>query len=695
MKCCLDGFRRENGRLSLTGWAVPENGNARLSYAVQKGGKEVQGVTLRFRPRPDVSGAFLGDPYRDDTGFFVSFPYSEGDKAFLVITESENGSENGRTEIPVSLGALKNRERLRKLKRSLKGPIAFAKKVKNKFLHTEARSYHAWFTETKKEEERTTAGEEILFSIVVPLYRTPVRVLNELVTSVLENTYSKFELILANASKEDGELEKALKSLSERDRRISVLTLPENGGIARNTNAAAEEAKGTFLCFLDHDDLLTKDALSSFANALSLDPEADVLYSDEDKVTEDSSLYYDPNFKPDYDPVLLLESQYISHFTAVRTSLFRKIGGLDPEYDGAQDHDLMLRLSERTGAFLHVAKVLYHWRSSPDSTASGQDRKRYAQNAGIRAVNRHLERRNLPLFVTEGPFEGRYVLSPALERKPLVSILIANRDHAEDLKRCVCSLYEKATYGEIEVIVIENGSAEEKTFDLYREFSRVHPSFRVVSAAPGPFNYAKLHNDAVPTAQGEYLLLLNNDTEVGTPDFLEHMTAILQIPGVGAVGAKLLYPDRSIQHAGIVTGEGGVAFHPFKGEPEDAPGYMCRAVTTMSVSAVTGACLLVRKSDYESAGGMDERLAVALNDVDLCFKLRQDGKRIVIDEEARLTHFESKSRGNEDTEENFVRYGGELRYFADKWRGSPLFPDPAYPRQFSLLAGYERKKSGT
>ena len=694
MKYYLDGYRFDNGRLSLTGWAVPGNGNARLSYAVQKGGEEVGDLTVHVRPRPDISNAFLMDPYREDAGFFVSFPYREGENAVLSIRETENGAETGREDIPVSLGSLKKRDRLRALKHRMKKPLAFASKVKNKLLHTEVKAYHSWFLQTTKKDAGAPAEERVLFSIVVPVYHTPVRVLNELAESVLTNNYTCFELILANASKDDEELENALKSLSERDERIHVLPLAENGGIARNTNAAAEMAKGEFIAFLDHDDLLTKDALSSFSKALEAHPEADVLYSDEDKVTDDSALYYDPNFKPDYDPVLLLESQYICHFTAVRTSLFREVGGLDPEFDGAQDHDLMLRISEKTEAFVHVPKVLYHWRSTPNSTASGREKKTYAESAGVRAVNQHFMRMKLPLTVQEGPFEGRYVLSSSLSEKPLVSVLIANRDHCEDLERAVRSLYEKATYGEIEVLVIENGSTEAKTFDLYRKLSEDHPAFRVVAAESGPFNYAKLHNDAVRHAKGEYLLLLNNDTEVLTPEFLEHMMSVLQIPGTGAVGAKLLYPDHTVQHCGIVTGEGGIAFHPFKGLEENEPGYMCRAVTTMSVSAVTGACLLIRKADYEAVGGMDERLKVALNDVDLCLKLRQAGLRVVADLEAKLTHFESRSRGSEETEESFVRYGEELRYFAKKWQGSPLFPDPYYPRQFSLLNGYARKPAG-
>ena len=696
MKCYLDGYRFDGEKLSLTGWAVPETGNARLSYAVRVNGRELPDATVLLRRRPDISTEYLSNPYREDAAFFMEFSYEGREKAVLVVTEEENGAVKEKREIPVSLPALKKRQSLRALKKRLNGPLAFAGKVKNKLLHTEAKAYHEWFLRQEENGESPSVPasdpEHPLFSIVVPVYRTPVRVLNELADSVFRQTFPEYELILANASTDDEELEKALKSLSERDRRVKVLPLSENGGIARNTNEAASSAKGVFLCFLDHDDLLSPGALKTFSEAYALHPDADVLYSDEDKVTDDSSLYYDPNFKPDFDPVLLSVSQYVCHFTAVRRSLFAEAGGLSPAYDGAQDHDLLLRLSERTDRFFHVPKVLYHWRSTPDSTASGREKKTYAEDAGCRAVNAHFKRLDLPLSVTEGPQEGRYVLCEQLVNKPLVSVLIANRDHASDLNRIVTALFETATYRNLEVLILENGSREEETFALYEALKKEHPSVRVLTMPGDPFNYAKLHNDAVGEAKGEYLLLLNNDTDVLTPGFLEHMVAVSEIPDVGAVGAKLLYPDRTVQHAGIVTGEGGIAFHPFKRLRVDEPGYMCRAVTPMTVSAVTGACLLIRKADYEAVGGMDEQLAVALNDVDLCFKLREKGRRVVIDTEAKLFHLESRSRGMEETKEKFLRYGAELQYFGEKWKGSGLFPDPYYPGVFSLLYGYEIKR---
>ena len=697
MKLYLDRIRQENGRLNATGWAVPEKGSARLSYEVLNKDGTKKEAEILFRPRPDISAEFLSDPYRDDAAFFIDCAADPQEALTLLVTEKEGEQMLGEQKIALSVSAFEKREKLRAFKRSLQGPIDFLRRVENKLTQSRLKAYHHWFLrhrlspEEAERERNAHFACEPKFSIVVPLYRTPERVLFELVESVLQSTYANYELVLANASTGDEMLEMALKNLSARDDRIKVLPLPNNGGIARNTNDAVHASTGEFIGFMDHDDLLEPDALYCFAEALNAHPEADVLYSDEDKVSEDSTLYYDPNFKPDFSPALLHVSPYICHFTAVRASLFREIGELDPEYDGAQDYDLMLRFSERTERFVHVPRVLYHWRSSMTSTASGVEKKEYAGQAGIRALNAHLKRIGIPAVGSKNRQEGRFSLKFDLPEKPLVTVLIPNRDHPEDLRRAAESVYEKTSYGNVEVLVIENQSTDPETFRLYEELAKKYPSFRIL-AVSGPFNYARYHNEAAEEARGEYLLLLNNDTEILTADFIDRLVGQSLFPKTGAVGGKALYPDGTVQHAGIVTGEGGIAFHPFKGIPKDAPDFMARALTPMNVSAVTGACLMIRKDLYEAVGGMDENLSVALNDVDLCFKLREKGYRITVDQEALLTHYESLSRGSEETKDRFVRYGEEIRYFAEKWKGSKLFPDPYYPPVFSLLYGYQRKE---
>lgn len=517
-----------------------------------------------------------------------------------------------------------------------------------------------------------------LLSVVTPLYNTPPAFLQAFIRSVLGQTYQNFELCLADAS-DDDEVQKAVAAFS--DSRIHYLRLAKNAGISANTNAAAEEASGEYLCFADHDDLLSPNALYEVAKA-AVKTGADLLYSDEALFEEKMEKPRVGHFKPDFSPDYLCSCNYICHFTVLRRALFLEVGGLRSEFDGAQDHDLLLRVTEKTQRVYHIQKVLYYWRVHSGSTSGGNAAKPYAEQAGIRAVEEHLSRRGLAGQVEKGPFGGTYRVRYEVAGSALVSILIPNKDHIDDLEKCLSSLYEKTDYPFFEVVVIENNSEEEGTFRYYEEAKKKYPRLSVVQYS-GPFNYSAINNFGRKSAKGEYLLLLNNDVEVITPSWLRDMLGYCQRPEVGIVGAKLLYPDGTVQHAGVIVGLGGYAGHNHKYFDDGKSGYMFRLAVAQNLSAVTGACLLVKAAVYDEAGGLDEAFTVAYNDVDFCLRVRALGYLVVFTPFAKLTHYESKSRGLDTKGEAKQRFTGEKEAMRARY-GAALLNDPYYNPYLTL-----------
>ncbi len=694
MRFFMDMAYVKAGKMSIIGWAAPEEEGTVLHYAVlDKNGaeKELEQVVTT---RPDLGYALFRDPERPDLGYFLRFPYKGNEQVTVRITEKRGEETVGVLEKKLSRTYITYRMTGKKIKRRMKSGIDFVKKVENHFLHTDDREYRDWFLKHRADEETLNAQRERTFeiapkiSVVVPLYKTPLQYFEEMAESVLSQTYGNLELVLVNASKEDEALSEAATRLAEKDSRVTVVTLEENLGISENTNRGIEASAGEFIALLDHDDTIEPDALYDYVEALNQDPAIELFYSDEDKITEDKNAWFYPNFKPDFAIDFLRANNYMCHFLMTKKALFERLGGYRKEYDGAQDHDMILRIAETTDHIFHFPRILYHWRSIATSTASGVGVKDYAKSAGIRAIEAHYERVGIPATVTAAAVDGWYVSRYTLSRRPLVSVLIPNKDHVKDLQKCLESLYHKSTYREIEVIVIENNSTDPKTFAFYEEAKSKYPDLSVVKYE-GKFNYAAVNNLGAKHAKGEYLLLLNNDIEADAPDFLESMMGYGLREDVGIVGAKLLYPDRTVQHAGVLVGFGGIAGHLFKNLKENEPGYMCRAISTTDVSAVTAACLLVKKALYEQVGGLDEAFEVAFNDVDFCLKVRATGKLIVYDAEAKLIHAESKSRGVEDTPEKFRRFAGESRRLSEKWGilrvSGKRFEDPYYNPNFSYL----------
>ena len=408
----------------------------------------------------------------------------------------------------------------------------------------------------------------------------------------------------------------------------------------------------------------------------------ELLYTDEDKISGDGSEYFQPNLKPDFNPDLLRSNNYICHFLVVSRGLLEKVGGFDRQYDGAQDYDFILRCTEQANGICHIPKVLYHWRTHAQSTADNPISKQYAYDAGARAIEAHLKRVGLAGTVERKKDFGFYRVRYALEGQPLVSIIIPNKDEKDTLKKCIESIQKKSTYRNFEIIIVENNSKTVEIFDYYKEIdgrNGVH-----VVYWDREFNYSAINNFGVSYAKGDYLVCLNNDMEIISADWIEELLGHCQSAGTGIVGARLYYPDDTIQHAGIIIGIGGIAGSVFVGQKRTHTGYMHREALQQDLSAVTAACMMVRRSLFEQLGGFTEQLAVAFNDVDFCLRAREIGYLVVYDPYVELYHYESKTRGAEDTQEKVRRFQTEIEYMRTRWISVLKNGDPYYNRNLSL-----------
>ena len=550
--------------------------------------------------------------------------------------------------------------------------------------------YEAWFARHKadkrvlRRQKHASFAQKPLISIVIPLYCTPLPYLKELIESVRRQSYENWQLCLADGSPDD-KAKEFLEKHYGREKRIVYQKLKENGGISANTNAAAELAKGEYLMFCDHDDTLEPDALYEIVKAIN-DTDADVVYTDEDKVSMDGQHYFDPNFKPDFNLFRLRENNYICHIFVVRKSLTDETGMLRSEFDGAQDFDFILRCCEKAKKITHIPKVLYHWRCHMDSTAADPSSKAYAYEAGRKAIREHYQRMGIDAKVDMTERPGWYRSHIKVQGNPMVSIIIPNKDHTDDLELCLFSMSRKSTYRNYEVLIVENNSEKEETFEYYKKLPERYPKVRVLTWEK-EFNYSAINNFAAEEAQGEYLLFLNNDVEILTPDWIEEMLQNCQQENVAAVGAKLYYPDDTIQHAGVVLGLGGIAGHIMCRASREDPGYFGRMISVQEISAVTAACMMVKKSEFDSVKGFDENFKVAFNDIDLCMKFRAAGKKIVFTPYAELYHYESKSRGLEDTPEKQFRFDKEVKRFQEKWAQQLEMGDPYYSPNLSVTEG--------
>lgn len=541
--------------------------------------------------------------------------------------------------------------------------------------------YNNWLKENEEEIIEEIFDYNPLISILIPVYNINREYLSECIDSILAQTYDNFEVCLVDDHSTNQETIDTLNDYLKKDSRIKVHFREENGHISNATNDALKMAKGEFVGLVDNDDLLTKNALSEVVKVLNQNRNLDMIYSDEDKINT-KGFRCDPHFKPDFSPDTLMSLNYICHFTVLRKSIMDEIGGFTVGLEGAQDHDLFLRFTEKTNKVHHIPKILYHWRMIPTSTSMSIDNKSYANDKGKIAIENALKRRNLEGTVTKDLKSTYYIVDYKLKYEPLISIIIPTRDYAETLDTCLKSLFEKTTYKNYEVIVVNNNSVEEETFNLFENYKSKYKNFKVIDAN-FEFNYSKINNLAVNSSDGEYIVLLNNDTEIITGNWLEQMVGYASLPHIGAVGPKLLYPDTTVQHAGVILGLGGVASHAYIGSKREELGMYGRLRVPYNYSAVTAACLMVKKDKFIEVGGLEEDLMVAYNDMDFNIKLLQKGYYNICLPQVELFHFESKSRGLDTTTEKYKRFVKESEYMFDKWF-DVIMNDKYYNKNFTL-----------
>lgn len=535
----------------------------------------------------------------------------------------------------------------------------------------------------REQEENVQFPKDIKFSVLVPLYNTPDSFLKAMIESVQAQTYKNWELCLADGSdKEHSFVGEICKKYADGDRRIKYEKLEKNLGISENTNACIRMATGEYIALFDHDDLLHPSALYEVMRAIC-EHGADFIYTDENTFSEEPRDAYNPHFKPDFSPDTLRSYNYICHLSAFSRELLDSVGYFRSEYDGSQDYDLILRLTEKAKKVFHIRKILYYWRAHKNSVAQDVGAKPYTVTAAKKALAAHLERCGLKGEVLDSSVPTTYHIKYEIDGNPLISVIIPNKDHTDDLEVCLKSLYEKSSYKNFEVIIVENNSTEKETFEYYEAIAQKHGNVKIVKWE-GNFNYSAINNFGVNYAKGEFILLLNNDVEIINGSCLEEMLMFAQRKDVGAVGAKLYYSDDTVQHAGVILGLGGTAGHAHKHFGRSHPGYMARASIAQNLSACTAACLMMRRDVFDEVGGLDENFEVAFNDIDLCMKIRKKGYLVVFTPYAELYHYESKSRGNDSTPEKLERFRGEIDRFKEKWQKQLDDGDPYYNPNLTL-----------
>lgn len=662
--------------LEIQGWVVDQRGSVEVT--VHQEDASLLDCRISRGRRPDVvERRNLDEEYKtQEIGFRISAALPEI-KGGEIILHFCGDSVTKTYTIDI--------EELRKQNK----PKGFLSRLFGKESVAEG-GYEAWLARHKvdkrtlRRQKHAAFAQKPLISIVIPLYCTPLPYLKELLESVRRQSYENWQLCLADGSPDD-KVKEFIEKHYGREKRIVYRKLEENGGISVNTNEAVALAAGEYLMLCDHDDTLEPDALYEIVKAIN-DTGADVLYTDEDKVSMDGRHYFDPNFKPDFNLFRLRENNYICHIFVVKKSLTDETGLLRSEFDGAQDFDFILRCCEKAQKITHIPKVLYHWRCHMDSTAADPSSKAYAYEAGRKAVREHYQRLGIDAKVEMTERPGWYRSHVKVQGNPLISVIIPNKDHTDDLELCLFSMTRKSTYRNYEILIVENNSEKEETFEYYRKLPDRYPKARVLTWEK-EFNYSAINNFAAKEAKGEYLLFLNNDVEILTPDWMEEMLQNCQQENVAAVGAKLYYPDDTIQHAGVVLGLGGIAGHIMCRASKEDPGYFGRMISVQEISAVTAACMMVKKSDFDAVGGLDETFQVAFNDIDLCMKFRAAGKKIIFTPYAELYHYESKSRGLEDTPEKQFRFDKEVKRFQEKWAQQLEMEDPYYSPNLSVTEG--------
>ena len=693
-------YNEETKTYQVKGWAFSYEKEPITFSILNAAGKEVE-FDYKSKGRVDLYSLSMVDEDQIDCGYTIKWKGNAKEKYSFVlktknyqskeILQEKRSSQNVLSKVPklfkmLSYQHFKNGFRILK-KKGFSGVIDRIVHGSNNWAE-----YDEWFNATKvtKEELERQRNTEFEFapmiSIIVATFNTKEEYLKEMIDSVRNQSYSNWQLCIGDGSTNDS-VEKYVKEHYGDDSRIVFKKLEKNYGISGNMNGALELVTGDYVGLFDHDDLLTPDCLYEFVASMQ-EVHHDCVYSDEDKLNDKTKKFEDPHFKPDFSIDLLCSHNYITHFFVVNMDIVRKVGGMRSEYDGSQDHDFIFRCVEQANSVHHVPKILYHWRMHPLSTAMDPESKMYCYTSGKKAIESHFKRIGIDATVEmlPRPLYGMYHCKYTVKDHPLVSILIPNYNHKDLLKGCIESLMNVNTYSNMEIVIVENNSTEQEIFDYYKELEETYSNVKVIYYE-GDFNYSKINNYGVKYTHGEYILFLNNDTKVIEPDSIEDMLGVCQREDVGAVGAKLLYEDDTVQHCGVVVGYHGYATAAFSLIDRNDFGYMGRPRVSWDVSAVTAACLMTKREIFDEVGGFDEDFKVACNDVDLCLKIRSLNKWIVEDVFSVWYHYESKSRGLEDTPEKQARFQSEIARFQKKWPEILKNGDPFHNPNFDLDKG--------
>ena len=694
-------YEKEISMATAFGWTYSIDGKP-VKIDILDNNKNVMDISCRKENRSDLIHKHLIQEDQSNCGFLLSFKYQEGETYYIQFATENDVVTQKLEQTNVAHTSTLSKYVRHINKKNLQKGLAYLKKNGVKKLMYRLRygtyvgesDYESWLFAQRVNEKTLNIQRNTHFSyspkisILVATFNTKEEYLKEMIDTVVNQSYSNWELCIADGSTNDFVEKYVHEHYSSYGDKIKFQKLDQNYGISGNTNKAFEMATGDYITVYDHDDTLELDCFYEIVKALQ-EYRYDALYTDEDKFDDSTKMYNDPNLKPDFSEDLLRSHNYITHLFIVNKKIVDEVGYYNSEFDGSQDYDYIFRCVEKANAVYHIPRVLYHWRMHPESTAQNPESKLYCYDAGKRAIEAHYKRVGVEASVElmPKPLYGFYHTTYSTKDNPLVSILIPNYNHKTILKTCIDSLYNVNTYKNFEIVIVENNSTEKEIFDYYEELKKSHNNIQVVTYK-GEFNYSKINNFGMKYTKGDYVLLLNNDTEVISPTALSEMVGCILRPEVGAVGAKLLYEDDTVQHAGVVIGFSGYAGHVNHGINKDDYGYMLRARVNCNYSAVTAACMMVKKSVFNQVGGFDEQFVVACNDVDLCLKICKEKYLIVYNAFALWHHYESKSRGYDDaSQEKMWRFNKEVEKFQTKWKDVLVHGDPYYNKNWNIKLG--------
>ena len=694
-------YEKEISMATAFGWTYSIDGKA-VKIDILDKNKNVMDISCRKENRSDLIHKHLIQEDLSNCGFLLSFKYQEGETYYIQFATENDVVTQKLEQTNVAYSSTLSKYVRHINKKNVQKGLAYLKKNGVKKLMYRLRygtyvgesDYESWLFAQRVNEKTLNIQRNTHFSyspkisILVATFNTKEEYLKEMIDTVVNQSYSNWELCIADGSTNDFVEKYVHEHYSSYGDKIKFKKLDQNYGISGNTNKAFEMATGDYITVYDHDDTLELDCFYEIVKALQ-EYRYDALYTDEDKFDDSTKMYNDPNLKPDFSEDLLRSHNYITHLFIVNKKIVDEVGYYNSEFDGSQDYDYVFRCVEKANAVYHIPRVLYHWRMHPESTAQNPESKLYCYDAGKRAIEAHYKRVGVEANVElmPKPLYGFYHTTYSTKDNPLVSILIPNYNHKAILKTCIDSLYNVNTYKNFEIVIVENNSTEKEIFDYYEELKKSHDNIQVVTYK-GEFNYSRINNFGMKYTKGDYVLLLNNDTEVISPTALSEMVGCILRPEVGAVGAKLLYEDDTVQHAGVVVGFSGYAGHVNHGINKDDYGYMLRARVNCNYSAVTAACMMVKKSVFNQVGGFDEQFVVACNDVDLCLKICQEKYLVVYNAFALWHHYESKSRGYDDaSQEKMWRFNKEVEKFQTKWKDVLVHGDPYYNKNWNIKLG--------